>query len=143
MILTTPHSHRKRPHSRLEWSELYNDMDPNACVYEPPGQSFIGAVLGKQWLGHFKRRAADGGALQERCERRQKKLDSPEFWLISTILATLPNFLHLSLGIAPAWNIWTTHYCERDYGDNRVGNQISTLASKFELGEETVLFCSI
>ena len=73
----------------------------------------FGAVLGKQCLGHFKTSRFGRGALHERCERRQKKLDGLESWHFSTILATLPNFLQLSLlffGIALAWNIWTLQH---------------------------------
>ena len=69
----------------------------------------FGAVLGKQWLGHFKTTRFGRGTLQERCQRRQQKLDGLEVWHFSTILATLPIFLQLSLlffGIALAANIW-------------------------------------
>ena len=69
----------------------------------------FGAVLGKQWLGHFKTTRFGRGTLQERCQRRQKKLDGLEAWHFSTIIATLPIFLQLSLsffGIALAANIW-------------------------------------
>ena len=73
----------------------------------------FGAVLGKQWLGHFKTSRFGRGALHERCERRQQKLDGLESWHFSTILATLPIFLQLSLlffGIALAGNIWTLQH---------------------------------
>ena len=65
----------------------------------------FGAVLGKQWLGHFKTSRFGRGALHERCQRRQQKLDGLETWHFSTIIATLPIFLQLSLlffGIALA-----------------------------------------
>ena len=70
----------------------------------------FGAALGKQWLGHFKTSRFGRGALHERCERRQKKLDGLESWHFKTILATLPIFLQFSLlffSIALAGNIWT------------------------------------
>ena len=69
----------------------------------------FGAVLGKQWLGHFKTSRFGRGALHERCQRRQQKLDGLETWHFSTIIATLPVFLQLSLlffGIALAANMW-------------------------------------
>ena len=69
----------------------------------------FGAVLGKQWLGHFKTTRFGRGTLQERCQQRQRKLDGLEAWHFSTIIATLPIFLQLSLlffGIALAANIW-------------------------------------
>ena len=71
--------------------------------------SAFGAVLGKQWLGHFKTSRFGRGSLHERCKRRQQKLDGMESWHFSTIVATLPIFLQLSLlffGIALAANIW-------------------------------------
>jgi Family of unknown function (DUF6535) len=73
----------------------------------------FGAVLGKQWLGHFKTSRFGRGSLHERCERRQKKLDALEAWHFSTIIASLPIFLQISLlffGIALAANIWTLQH---------------------------------
>jgi Family of unknown function (DUF6535) len=70
----------------------------------------FGAVLGKQWLGHFKTSRFGKGALHERCQRRQQKLNGLEAWHLSTIIATLPILLQLSLlffGITLAANIWT------------------------------------
>ena len=69
----------------------------------------FGAVLGKQWLGHFKTSRFGRGALQERCQRRQQKLDGLETWHFSTVIAALPVFLQLSLlffGIALAADMW-------------------------------------
>ena len=74
----------------------------------------FGAMLAKQWLGHFKTsRFGRGGALHERCQTRQKKFDGLEAWHFSTVLATLPIFLQLSLfffGVALAANIWTMQH---------------------------------
>lgn len=73
----------------------------------------FGGVLGKQWLGYFKTSRFGRGALHERCQRRQQKLDGLEAWYFSTILATLPIFLQLSLlflGIALAADIWTLQH---------------------------------
>ena len=74
----------------------------------------FGAMLAKQWLGHFKTsRFGRGGALRERCQTRQKKFDGLEAWHFSTVLATLPIFLQLSLfffGVALAANIWTMQH---------------------------------
>jgi Family of unknown function (DUF6535) len=73
----------------------------------------FGAVLGKQWLGHFKTSRFGQGTLDERCKRRQQKLDGLEAWHFSTIVATLPIFLQLSLlffGIALAANIWNLQH---------------------------------
>jgi Family of unknown function (DUF6535) len=69
----------------------------------------FGAVLVKQWLGHFKTSRFGLGALHERCKRRQRKLDGLVAWHLGTIIAMLPIFLQMSLlffGIALATNIW-------------------------------------
>ena len=73
----------------------------------------FGVVLAKQWLGHFQTSRFGRGALHERCQRRRQKLDGPEAWHFSTILATLPIFLQLSLscfGVPLAANIWTMQH---------------------------------
>ena len=73
----------------------------------------FGAMLAKQWLGHFKTSRFGRGALHERCQRRQQKFDGLETWHFSTILATLPIFLQLSLfffGVALAANIWALQH---------------------------------
>ena len=73
----------------------------------------FGAVLVKQWLGHFKTTRFGGGALPERCKRRQLKLDGLKRWHFSTIVSLLPIFLQLSLlffGIALSANIWTQEH---------------------------------
>ena len=73
----------------------------------------FGAMLAKQWLGHYKTSRFGRGALHERCQRRQQKFDGLEAWHFSTILATLPIFLQLSLfffGVALAANIWTLQH---------------------------------
>ena len=105
----------------------FSDHDASLPVWNGPSSTIIwiqalayaslstsllaafGAVLGKQWLGHFKTSRLGRGALHERCKRRQQKLDGMESWHFSTIMATLPIFLQLSLlffGIALAANIW-------------------------------------
>ena len=73
----------------------------------------FGAVLEKQWLGHFKTSRFGKGALIERCKRRQQKFDGLETWHFSAIIATLPILLQLSLlffGVALAANIWTQQH---------------------------------
>jgi Family of unknown function (DUF6535) len=76
-------------------------------------------------LGHFKTRFG-WGALHECCQRRQRKLDGLETWHLSTIIATLPIFLQLSLllffGIT---HLDPTAYgCKCDYGDNGLWSHI-------------------
>ena len=75
----------------------------------------FGAVLEKQWLGHFKTSRFGKGALAliERCKRRQQKFDRLETWHFSAVIATLPILLQLSLlffGIALAANRWTQQH---------------------------------
>ena len=70
----------------------------------------FGTVLAKQWLGYFKTSRFGRGSLDERCKRRQRKLDGLHNWHFNTIIASLPVFLQLSLlffGIALSANIWT------------------------------------
>ena len=70
----------------------------------------FGAVLCKQWLEYFKTSRFGKGSLDQRCKRRQQKLDGLEHWRLKTIIATLPIFLQLSLlffGISLSANIWT------------------------------------
>ena len=71
-----------------------------------------GAVLGKQWLGHFKTSRFGRGSLEERCTRRQRKLDGLETWRFGTVISFLPILLQMSLlffWIALSANIWTLH----------------------------------
>ena len=92
------------PNSTIIWIQ--------ALAYTSLSTSLLaafGAVLGKQWLGHFKTSRFGRGALHERCKSRQRKLNGMKRWHFSTIVATLPILLQLSLlffGIALAANIW-------------------------------------
>ena len=65
----------------------------------------FGAVLGKQRLGHFKMSRFGRGALYERCERRQQKLDGLESWHFSTILGPLS-----SSNLPPALTVFFEHF---------------------------------
>jgi Family of unknown function (DUF6535) len=69
----------------------------------------FGAVLAKQWLGHYKTSRFGRGALHERCKQRHQKLDGLKNWHFSAIVSTLPIFLQLSLlffGIALSTHLW-------------------------------------
>ena len=69
-----------------------------------------GAVLGKQWLGNFKTSRFGRGSLEERCTRRQRKLDGLETWRFGIVISFLPILLQMSLlffGIALSANTWT------------------------------------
>jgi Family of unknown function (DUF6535) len=71
------------------------------------------AVLAKQWLGHYKTSRFGRGALHERCKQRQLRLDGLKTWHFSTIVATLPIFLQMSLlffGITLSANLWTQEH---------------------------------
>jgi hypothetical protein len=55
-----------------------------------------GAVLGKQWLNSYKA-ARGGGSLEERCMRRQMKLDGLEKFRLRTLLQAFLVFLQIAL----------------------------------------------
>ena len=73
----------------------------------------FGAVLCKQWLDYFNASRFGKGSLDERCKRRQRKLDGLEHWQFNAIISTLPIFLQLSLlffGISLSADIWTQQH---------------------------------
>ncbi|KAG1772109.1 hypothetical protein EDD22DRAFT_947651 [Suillus occidentalis] len=68
----------------------------------------LGAVLGKQWLGHFIH--CGRGPIDVRGRLRQQKMDGPQTWYSSAVLEVLPLLIHVSLllfGIALGASIWT------------------------------------
>ncbi|KAH7921772.1 hypothetical protein BV22DRAFT_1095901 [Leucogyrophana mollusca] len=68
----------------------------------------LGAVLGKQWLGHYRRRGT--GTVDERAMRRQQKLNSFIAWHFHAVLEVLPVLLQISLllfGVALSAFVWT------------------------------------
>lgn len=82
-----------------------------ALAYLSLGLSLLaafGAVLGKQWLGHFKTSRYGYGTRKERGVRRQRKLQGINDWYLHHILDALPIMLQLSLllfGISLAMNL--------------------------------------
>ncbi|KAG2127427.1 hypothetical protein BD769DRAFT_1733067, partial [Suillus cothurnatus] len=68
----------------------------------------LGAVLGKQWLGHFI--CCGRGPSDVRGHLRQQRMDGLQTWYFSAVLEALPLliqvFLHL-FGIALGASIWT------------------------------------
>jgi len=69
----------------------------------------FGAVLGKQWLGHFKTSRFGHGTMQERGLQRHLKVMAIEQWHLHVILDALPVLLQLSLflfGASLAANIY-------------------------------------
>ena len=84
-------------------SLAYTSLSLSICVA-------FGAMLGKQWLGHYKTSRFGRGALHERCKRRQRKLDGMESYGFRKAIALLPNFLQTSaafFAIALVLNLWT------------------------------------
>jgi len=70
----------------------------------------FGAVMGKQWLAHYRSSRFGRGSLHERCKTRHRKFIGLKEWHLDVILDTLPTILQLSLlffGIALTANIWT------------------------------------
>ncbi|KAH7923024.1 hypothetical protein BV22DRAFT_1171308, partial [Leucogyrophana mollusca] len=55
----------------------------------------LGAVLGKQWLGHFNRLGR--GAVDARARLRQQKLEGFRKWRCGVVLEALPVLLQISL----------------------------------------------
>lgn len=73
----------------------------------------LGAVIAKQWLEYFRTSRFGQGPLDDRCKRRQRKLDGLETWQVDAIIAILPSFLQLALlffGIALSADIWTQQH---------------------------------
>jgi hypothetical protein len=68
----------------------------------------LGAMLGKQWLNHF--RHVGHGTVNARGRQRQMKLDALYAWHFDAVLEGLPVLLQLSLllfGVALSANLWT------------------------------------
>ena len=117
----------------------FSDHDASLPVWNGPSSTIIwiqtlayaslstsllaafGAVLGKQWLGHFKTSRFGRGSLHERCKRRQQKLDGMESWHFSTIVATLPIFGTS----APSWPHCRSSFSCRCYSLELLSLQIS------------------
>ena len=57
----------------------------------------FGAVLGKQWLAHYKSNRFGHGSLEERCSQRQHKLLGLQAWGLSAVLQSFPVLLQISL----------------------------------------------
>lgn len=67
----------------------------------------LGAVLGKQWLGHFTR--CGRGPIDIRGRLRQQKMDGLQTWHFSAVLEALPLLIQVSLllfGIGLGASIW-------------------------------------
>lgn len=57
----------------------------------------FGAVLGKQWLNHYKTHRYGNGSLEQRCMQRQGKLQGLERWCFEGVLQSFANLLKASL----------------------------------------------
>jgi Family of unknown function (DUF6535) len=69
----------------------------------------LGAMLGKQWLAHYRLNRFGHGTLQERCIQRQQRFDALAAWHFETVLRSFPILLQVSilcLGLALSVNIW-------------------------------------
>ena len=70
----------------------------------------FGAVLGKQWLAHYKSTRFGHGSLEERGFQRQNKLHGIERWRLDAVLQSFPVLLQLSLlifAVALSAYVWT------------------------------------
>jgi hypothetical protein len=69
----------------------------------------FGAVLGKQWLSHYKSNNIRG-SLEDRGKHRQQKLDGMEAWQFHAVLQSFPVLLQISLllfGVAISAFVWS------------------------------------
>ena len=70
----------------------------------------FGAILGKQWLAHYKSTRFGHGSLEERGLQRQNKLHGLERWRLDAVLQSFPVLLQLSLlifAVALSAYVWT------------------------------------
>ncbi|KAG1866908.1 hypothetical protein F4604DRAFT_1585203, partial [Suillus subluteus] len=56
-----------------------------------------GAVMGKQWLGHYKTTHFGGGSIQDRYEQRHCKFQELKAWQFKNVLWSFPVLLQISL----------------------------------------------
>jgi hypothetical protein len=69
----------------------------------------FGAVLGKQWLGHYKSNRYGRGSQEERGKHRQEKFDGLITWYFDAVVQSFPVLLQISLllfGVALGANLW-------------------------------------
>jgi len=69
----------------------------------------FGAVLGKQWLSHYKCNNVHG-SLEKRRKLRQQKLDGLEIWRFHAVLQSFPVLLQISLllfGLSISAFVWS------------------------------------
>lgn len=70
----------------------------------------FGAVLGKQWLSHYKSNRFGHGSLEERCAKRQDKFHGLQAWYLDAMLQSFPVLLQISLfifAVALSAYVWT------------------------------------
>ncbi|KAG1822039.1 uncharacterized protein BJ212DRAFT_939003 [Suillus subaureus] len=71
-----------------------------ALAYASLGLNLLaayGAVMGKQWLGHYKTTRFDGGSNKDRCQQRHRKFQELETWRFENVLRSFPVLLQISL----------------------------------------------
>ncbi|KAG2108571.1 hypothetical protein BD769DRAFT_1306128, partial [Suillus cothurnatus] len=56
-----------------------------------------GAVMGKQWLGHYKATRFGRGFLKDRCQQRHHKFLELKAWRFENVLRSFPVLLQISL----------------------------------------------
>ncbi|THH29160.1 hypothetical protein EUX98_g5022 [Antrodiella citrinella] len=69
----------------------------------------LGAMMGKQWLGHYAK-VGERGTVEERCIDRQRKLVALHTWHFHVVLQAIPLLLQLSLllfGVGMAAYMWS------------------------------------
>lgn len=69
-----------------------------------------GAVMGKQWLGHYKTHRFRGGSLEDQCRQRHCKFQELQAWQFENVLRSFPVLLQISLllfGLSLGAMLWT------------------------------------
>jgi hypothetical protein len=72
-----------------------------------------GAVMGKQWLGHYKANRFGRGSLKDRCQQRQRKFQELRAWQFENVLRSFPVLLQISLllfGLSLGAMLWTQQW---------------------------------
>lgn len=70
-----------------------------------------GAVMGKQWLGHYKTNRFGSGSLEDRCQQRSCKFQELKAWQFENVLRSFPVLLQISLllfGLSLGAMLWTS-----------------------------------
>jgi hypothetical protein len=124
------------------WSPTASAVRIQMIAYASLSMSLLaafGAVLGKQWLGHYKTKRYGRGSLEERGKHRQEMFDGLATWCFDAVLQSFSVLLQISLllfEIALGAHMW--------YEQPSIAWVIiATIVSGFLFYFLTVMACSI